>query len=84
LICQVCQATGWSWDVAEDQLTLPRLAALRRLWAQSPPSHLLLRAIARALGVRIEPAADPWKELQELAGDPASGIALAGTPPSQR
>lgn len=81
MICHVCQATGWSWDEAECQLTVPRLKAFARHWAQSPPSHVLLRLIAVALGVRAGPSRDPWRELETLAADPGSGIAIAGKPP---
>jgi hypothetical protein len=81
LICHVCQATGWSWDEAEDQLTLPRLRAFARVWAQSPPPPVLLRLIAEALGWRAAAPRDPWRELEILAADPQSGIALSGKPP---
>jgi hypothetical protein len=57
---------------------LRRLGAFCRLWARSPPAPVLLNLIARALGAR---AADPWRELEELAADPASGIAIAGRKP---
>jgi hypothetical protein len=86
----VCQATGWSWDYAESHLTVTRMRALNRHWAHSPPSHVLLRLIAYALGVRPADAgeatsstapAEPWRELFELAGDPRSGIAMRGKPP---
>jgi hypothetical protein len=91
LICQICQATGWSWDYVEDQLTVRRLRALARHWRVAPPPHLLLQCIAQALGWR--PAAMPdaagpagrpegWNDLLELAGDPRSGIAVRGKPPS--
>jgi hypothetical protein len=85
LICHVCQATGWRWDYVEDHLTMPRLRALKRYWAQSPPPHLLLALIARALlgpDRSAPPAAvDPWQELASLAADPAAGLAVRGKPP---
>jgi len=82
LICHVCQATGWNWDEAETQLTLPRLRAFARVWAQSPPPPVLLRLIAEALGWRVPAARDPWRELEALAADPASGIAVTGKKPA--
>ncbi len=86
MICHVCQATGWSWDYVEDRLTIRRLSALARHWAEAPPPHVLLQAIARALGWRpapklTDPSHDRWNDLVELAADPRSGIALAGKPP---
>lgn len=82
----MCQATGWSWDEVEDRLTIPRLHALARHWAETPPPHLLLRVIAQALGWRparkTDTPDDSWKDLMELAADPRSGIALRGKPPS--
>jgi hypothetical protein len=82
LICLVCQATGWSWDETEDQLTLPRLKAFARVWAQSPPPPVLLRLIAEALGYRAAASRDPWRELEALAADPQSGIAVTGKKPA--
>jgi len=64
---------------------LRRLRALARHWADAPPPHLLLRAIARAFGWRPAPPEKPeqrWKDLMELAADPRSGIAVAGKPPA--
>ena len=89
MICHVCQATGWSWDYVEDQLTVPRLRALKRYWAQSPPPRhllaLLVRTLLGSVNVAVPsraPARDePWQELAALAADPASGLAIRGKPP---
>jgi len=86
LICHVCQATGWNWDYVEDHLTMPRLRALKRHWATSPPPHQLLHLIARALvGAAHLPAPaaadDPWQDLAARAAEPGSGLAIRGKPP---
>jgi hypothetical protein len=39
--------TGWSWDEALDQLTMPRLLALRAEWRRNPPVHWLVAAALR-------------------------------------
>ena len=44
LIAQVVSNTGWSWDEALDQLTMPRLLALRAEWRRNPPVHWLVAA----------------------------------------
>lgn len=36
--------TGWSWDEALDQLTVPRFLALQAEWRRSPPAHWLIAA----------------------------------------
>lgn len=83
MICQICQATGWSWDYVEDHLTVPRLRALKRHWAHSPPPPQLLALIARALGgmTPSSPRDNPWQALEAAAADPASGLAISGKPP---
>jgi hypothetical protein len=83
----VCQATGWTWDYVEDQVTVARLRALLRHWREAPPPPILLRLIAQALGVvpqraATEPARAAWDELREIAADPRSGLALDGKPPA--
>ena len=44
LIAQVVCNTGWSWDQALDQLTMPRFLALRAEWRRNPPIHWLAAA----------------------------------------
>jgi len=44
IIAHVCTCTGWSWDYAEETLTVPRLLALNAYWRSHPPAHLLLAA----------------------------------------
>lgn len=36
--------TGWTWDYVEEQLDIPRLAALNAYWRNHPPVHYLLAA----------------------------------------
>ena len=36
--------TGWSWDQALDQLTMPRFLALHAEWRRNPPTHWLVAA----------------------------------------
>lgn len=57
------------------------MRALTRHWVEAPPPPILLRLIAAALGVNLQPARAAWDELAELAGDPRSGIAIRGEPP---
>lgn len=37
-----CQALGWTWDYVEENLDVPRLAALTDYWREHPPTHVLL------------------------------------------
>lgn len=37
-------STGWGWEQALDELTAPRLAALREAWRISPPVHKTVAA----------------------------------------
>jgi hypothetical protein len=68
---------------------VPRLKAFKRYWQLSPPPHLLLGLMARALGLRPVAAETPspeteperWKTLRELAADPRSGLAIRGKSP---
>jgi hypothetical protein len=57
------------------------MRALSRHWAEEPPPQVLLRLIAAALGVKLQPIRAGWDELAELAADPRSGIAISGEPP---
>jgi hypothetical protein len=82
----VCQATGWTWDYVEGELTVPRLKALSRFWAQSPPPHMVLKALAQALGAwpssrAPADAETSWADLRALGADPVSGIAIRGKAP---
>jgi hypothetical protein len=36
--------TGWTWEDALDNLTLPRFLALREQWREHPPTHWLVAA----------------------------------------
>jgi hypothetical protein len=47
LIAHIVANTGWTWDEALDNLTLPRLRALQAEWRAHPPAHWLLAALAR-------------------------------------
>lgn len=42
IIAEVVSAIGWTWDEALDNLTLPRLIALRKEWRRHPPVHWLV------------------------------------------
>ena len=44
LIAGVVANTGWSWDEALDQLTVPRFLALQAEWRRHPPTHWLVAA----------------------------------------
>ena len=44
MIARVVANTGWSWDEALDQLTMPRFLALQAEWRRNPPIHWLIAA----------------------------------------
>ena len=44
LIAHVVANTGWTWDQALDQLTMPRFLALQAEWRRHPPVHWLVAA----------------------------------------
>jgi len=44
VIAHVVANTGWTWDQALDQLTMPRFLALRAEWRRNPPAHWLVAA----------------------------------------
>ena len=44
----MCQALGWTWEEARDQLDIPRLNDLNRYWKTSPPVH---QSVAAYLGI---------------------------------
>ena len=73
-------AFGWSWEYVDEEMTLPRMAAILNHWELTPPVAVSLAGIAASLGVKMEPkksAAENASELQELLGVP--GI-VAGRP----
>ena len=41
--------TGWTWDQALDDLTVPRYLALAEEWRANPPVHWLLAAALKYL-----------------------------------
>lgn len=43
MLAHVCASLGWSWDVAREQLDIPRLKALNAYWDRNPPTHLLVK-----------------------------------------
>jgi hypothetical protein len=47
LIAGVVANTGWSWDQALDQLTVPRFLALHAEWRRNPPARWLIAAALR-------------------------------------
>ena len=62
--------TGWTWDQALDNLTVPRWLALRDCWRRHPPAHWL---IASLIGYRPKDApaqarAPSVVELQQALG----------------
>jgi hypothetical protein len=54
-------------------MTLPRLAALNRRWAEMPPAAVNLARIARFLGAAPAPAAKPQDPIAQAR---AAGIPL--------
>lgn len=47
--------TGWTWEQVRQEMTLPRLRTMQRLWARHPPTHIL---VAGYLGYKPD-ADDP-------------------------
>lgn len=46
----MCVSTGWTWDYVADAVTLPRLAALSRVWASRPSVADSVAMVLRAFG----------------------------------
>lgn len=49
-------ATGWGWEQTLDELTAPRLNALRETWRIHPPVHKL---VAGFVGYKPPPERNP-------------------------
>lgn len=49
LYAHVIACTGWTWCYIADHLDLPRLEALNKHWANSPPVHSM---VAAYLGIK--------------------------------
>jgi hypothetical protein len=65
-------------------MTIAEAAEIFAYWAENPPPHLLLQAIARMLGWK--PAADPPPPLADIVAMAPPGLAVAsaggiGMPP---
>jgi hypothetical protein len=45
-------AFGWSWEYIDEEMTLPRMAAISKHWDKIPPLSISLAGIAMALGVK--------------------------------
>lgn len=52
-------ATGWGWEQTLDELTAPRLAALREHWRMHPPVHKIVAAFCGYKPPPEKPEADP-------------------------
>jgi hypothetical protein len=71
---QLVTFTGWTWDYIDQQMTLPRLLALTRVWETCPPVPLSLIMISAALGIKPpKPTAEPAPATPEAPtqNDPA-------------
>jgi hypothetical protein len=65
LYAHLVASTGWTWEYIDERLTLPRLKALNRYWAHSPPPHILLRhALGFKPAIRTSQAANSEQDLQ--------------------
>ena len=73
LIAQVVSNTGWSWDQALDQLTMPRFLALQAEWRRNPPDPL-----ARGRRAQVSRAK------RRRAAAPADGRGTEGGIPERR
>ena len=69
--------TGWTWEYIDDCMTLPRLYAFTKYWADHPPTHLLLGAF---FGVKPASKKEEQKaNLSELIGElGAVGVKMEG------
>lgn len=80
MIAQAVANTGWTWDQALDNLTVPRLLALQAEWRTNPPAHWLLAA---ALKYRPPDASATRGTRQASVADLKAALpggALAGAP----
>lgn len=60
--------TGWTWENALDNLTLPRFLALREQWREHPPTHWLVAAAMnyRAPNKALSTAQPSVKQLEAM------------------
>ncbi len=73
MIAGVVANTGWGWDQALDQLTMPRLLALHAEWRRNPPAHWLIASALkyRAPGETAPPRQPTIAELKATLADGA-------------
>ena len=37
--------TGWSWEYIDEEMTVPRMKAFKKVWKQTPPLRVMLRSL---------------------------------------
>ena len=60
---------GTTWEQWEDELTVPRLAALNDEWEKNTPTHMMVAWIAGFLGYKKPEKAKDITELFQLFPD---------------
>lgn len=65
---QVASFTGWSPETVRNEMDIPRLEALHKIWETVPALPMQLRRVARFLGL-------PDPEKPRSAGEAAADIA---------
>lgn len=51
MYARLAQATGWTWEYIGQNMTLPRLYAFTKMWADTPPLAESVAALAFGFGV---------------------------------
>lgn len=72
-------AFGWSWEYIDEEMTLPRMAAISKHWEQVPPVSITLAGIAAALGVKKPEKANVQQDMSALMGE-LGGMLKGGKP----
>ena len=59
-------ATGWTWDYVEEQVDVPRLAAMSAYWEDYPPLHVMVAAYLGIGKAADAPAQTSDAQIEEL------------------
>jgi hypothetical protein len=65
---QVASFTGWSPETVRNEMDIPRLEALQKVWEEVPALPVQLRRVAKFLGL-------PGPEKPKRAGEASADIA---------
>lgn len=58
--------TGWTWEYIDESMDIPRLTALNRYWAASPPIHTMLAAFFGYEPNKQQPEKQPDNSDEEM------------------